>query len=207
MTAAWTGLAARIEELFIQMPDVRPAELDCGAQLDEAQPGQAASSAINTVARLDEIPGISPEVAQIIIAEIGLDMSCFPTAEHPASWAKLSPQTVQSGTRTRGAAVGKGNPYLKGVLGTAAVVAGRTDTFLGERYRRIAKRRGRLRAVVAIGRSIMVIIWHLLSDPRARYRDLGSDYFLTKIDREKKARAHIRQLQALGFAVALTPAA
>lgn len=85
-------------------------------------------------------------------------------------------------------------------------MAGRTDSFLGERYRRIAKRRGRLRAVVAVGRSIMVIIWHLLSDPNARYRDLGADYFLTKIDREKKARTHIRQLQALGFAVALTPA-
>ncbi|MFC4114026.1 IS110 family transposase [Nonomuraea zeae] len=194
-------LTARIEALITDMPDVRPAELN-----SDAHPDKAASSAMDTVARLDEIPGISPEVAQVILAEIGLDMTRFPTAGHLASWAKLSPQTIQSGTRSRGAAVGKGNPYLKGVLGTAAVVAGRTDTFLGERYRRIAKRRGRLRAVVAVGRSIMVIIWHLLSDPHARYRDLGSDYFLTKIDREKKARTHIRQLQALGFTVALTPA-
>lgn len=111
-------LAARIETLLTQMPDVRPAEADPDP---DPHPGEAASSAMDTVARLDEIPGISPEVAQIIIAEIGLDMTRFPTAEHLASWAKLSPQTVQSGTRSRGAAVGKGNPYLKGVLGTAAV--------------------------------------------------------------------------------------
>ncbi|WP_109527519.1 IS110 family RNA-guided transposase [Nocardia aurea] len=202
LDAQITRLGARIEELIARMPDSCPVEPG-----HDGAPDEAASSALDAVLRLDEIPGISPEVAQIIIAEIGLDMRRFPTAEHLASWAKLSPKTIQSGSRSRGGAVGKGNPYLKGVLGTAAVVAGRTDTFLGERYRRIAKRRGKLRAVVAVARSITVIIWHLLADPTARYHDLGSDYFLTKIDREKKTRTHIRQLQALGFTVTLTPAA
>jgi hypothetical protein len=87
------------------------------------------------------------------------------------------------------------------------VAAGKTNTFLGERYRRIARRRGTKRAIVAVGRSILVIVWHLLADPTARYRDLGSDYHANKIDRDKKTRTHIRQLQALGFIVTLTQSA
>ena len=75
----------------------------------------------------------------------------------------------------RSGRTGKGNPYLKGVLGEAAAAAGRTDTFLGERYRRIARRRGKLRALVAVARSILVIAWHLLADPAARFRELGEE--------------------------------
>ena len=85
-------------------------------------------------------------------------MSRFPTAAHLASWAKLSPRTIQSGARSRGGKTGKGNPYLKGILGEAAAAAAKTGTFLGERYRRIVKRRGKLRALVAVARSILVII-------------------------------------------------
>lgn len=117
-----TELDERLEHAAAR-PVIVPEAIVC----DHGKAYISRTSAMDTVARLDEIPGISPEVAQVIIAEIGLDMTRFPTAEHLASWAKLSPQTVQSGTRSRGAAVGKGNPYLKGVLGTAAVVAGRTD--------------------------------------------------------------------------------
>jgi transposase len=83
------------------------------------------------------------------------------------SWARLCPCTIQSGARISSGKVGKGNPYLKGVLGDAATAAGKTDTFLGERYRRIARRRGKLKALVAIARTLLVIIWHLLAD-RAR---------------------------------------
>ena len=90
--------------------------------------------------RLDEVPGISALNAQDILAEIGTDMSRFPTPEHLVSWAKLCPRTIQSGPVTRAGKTGKGNPYLKGALGEAA--AARTHTFLGERYRRLAKRRG-----------------------------------------------------------------
>jgi hypothetical protein len=93
------------------------------------------------------------------------------------------------------------------VLGNAAVSAGRTDTFLGERYRRIARRRGRKKAVVAIGLSLLVIIWHLLADPAARYTDLGSDSYDTRINPERGKRNHIRQLEALGYKVTLEPAA
>ena len=87
------------------------------------------------------------------------------------------------------------------------MVAGRTDTFLGERYRRIARRRGTKKAIVAVGRSILVIVWHLLADPHARYHDLGAGFYDTRVNAERAKRNHIRQLQALGYKVTLEPAA
>ena len=123
------------------------------------------------------------------------------------SWAELSPRTIQSGARTRGGRTGKGNPYPKGILGEAAAAAAKTDTFLGERYRRLVKRIGKLKALVAVARSILVIIWSLLADPHARYHDLGAGYYASRIDTGRKARNHIRQLEALGFTVTLAPAA
>jgi transposase len=93
------------------------------------------------------------------------------------------------------------------VVGEAAVSAARTDTFLGERYRRIARRRGKKRAIVAVGRSILVIIWALLSDEQAQFIDLGADYYASRTNPERKIRQHVRELQALGYAVTLNPAA
>jgi Transposase IS116/IS110/IS902 family len=111
----------------------------------------------------------------VIIAEIGTDMGRFPTPGHLASWAKFAPGVKQSAGKTKGkATTGHGNPYLARVLGEAAVAAGRTDTFLGERYRRLGKRRGTKKAIVAVGRSILIIVWHLLADPTARFHDLGA---------------------------------
>jgi hypothetical protein len=90
------------------------------------------------------------------------------------------------------------------VLGEAAAAAAKTDTFLGERYRRLVKRRGKLKALVAVARSILVIVWHLLADPTARFHDLGADFYTNRTDTDRKTRNHIRQLQALGFTVTLT---
>jgi len=160
------------------------------------------------VDRLDEITGVGRAAAQAIIAEIGVDMGRFPTAGHLVSWARFAPGVKESAGKRKGKhATGHGNPYLARALGEAAVVAGRTDTFLGERYRRIARRRGAKRAIVAVGRSILVIIWHLLSDPDARYRDLGAGFYDTRIDAERRKRNHVRQLEALGYKVSLQPAA
>lgn len=86
-------------------------------------------------------------------------------------------------------------------------MAARTDTFLGERYRRIVKRRGKLKALVAVARSILVIIWNLLTNRTARFRDLGPGYYASRIDNEEKTRGHVRQLEALGYTVTLAPAA
>ena len=105
------------------------------------------------------------------------------------------------------AIAGRGNPHLKGALGEAATAAAKTDTFLGERYRRIVKRRGKLRALVAVARSILVIIWNLLADPAARYHDLGSGYYASRTDKDRKTRSHIRQLEALGYTVTVAQAA
>jgi transposase len=160
------------------------------------------------VERLDEICGVGRTAAQTIIAEIGTDMARFPTPGHLASWARYAPGVKQSAGKAKGrATTGHGNPYLARVLGEAAVAAGRTDTFLGERYRRIARRRGTKKAIVAVGRSILVIVWHLLADPNLRYHDLGSGFYDTHVNAERAKRNHVRQLEALGYRVTLVPAA
>jgi transposase len=198
-------LTTRIEELIAAIPAAQGIDAD-------GTTGPAAGKAdgapvLPAVDRLDEVTGIGREAAQAIIAEIGLHMSVFPTPAHLVSWAKISPQTVQSGAKNRSGKTGKGNPYLKGVLGEAAAAAGRTDTFLGERYRRLASPRGKLKALVAIARSILVIVWHLLADRTARFQDLGASYHASRIDKNRKMRTHIRQLEALGYSVTLAPAA
>jgi transposase len=156
--------------------------------------------------RLEEIPGISAELACSIIAETGLDMSRFPTAAHLVAWAGLCPRTIQSGPRTR-QAKGKGNTYLRGYLGQAANGAAGTATFLGERHARIARRRGGGKAQVAIARSILVIIWHVPADRGTRYTDLGPSYHERHLDKTRKTRNHVRQLEALGYTVTITQAA
>jgi transposase len=111
------------------------------------------------------------------------------------------------GPRNRTGKTGRRNPYLKGVLGEVAPAAAKTDTFLGERYRRIVRRRGRQRALVAVARSILVIVWHLLADPDTRFVELGSDFYQKRINTDRKTRDLVRQLQALGHQVTLDPAA
>ncbi len=177
------------------------AELE--AKIDEmVAPFQAA------VDRLDEITGVGRTAAQTIVAEIGVDMGRFPTPSHLASWARFAPGVKQSAGKVKGkSTTGHGNPYLARVLGEAAVAAGRTNTFLGERYRRIARRRGTKKAIVAVGRSILVIVWHLLADPTVRYHDLGAGFYDTHVNAERAKRNHIRQLEALGYTVTLEPAA
>jgi len=188
-------LTARVDELVEQIPE---------AHGHDGNGDQTGPSALE---RLDEIPGVGPRAAQIILAEVGLDMTQFPTAAHLVSWAKLSPRTIQSGPRTRSGRTGKGNPYLKGALGEAAAAAARTDTFLGERYRRLVRRRGHQRALVAVARSILVVVWHLLADQDVRFIDLGSDFYERHINKQRRARDLVRQLQALGHTVTLNPAA
>ena len=162
----------------------------------------------DAVARLDEIPGIGPSAAAIIIAEIGVDMTRFATSGHLASWAKFAPGiNASAGKETGNGSTGHGNRYLARVLGETAITASRSDTFLGARYRRIARRRGKKKAIVATGRSQLVIIWHLLSNPDVGYYDLGADHYDRHINPDAKRRNHVRSLEALGYKVRLEPAA
>jgi transposase len=159
------------------------------------------------VARLAEIPGLTDNSAAALIAEIGLDMSVFPTPQALVSWAGPAPVPHQSGPRKGRGKKGHGNSYTRRIAGGAGNGAARTATFLGERHRRIRSRPGSgwNKASCAVGRSILVIVWHLLKDPTARYRDLGPDHYGRHTDRNRKARGHIRQLQALGLDVIVTP--
>jgi transposase len=160
------------------------------------------------VTRLDEIAGIGVVTAQEVIGEIGVDMSRFLTPAHLVSWAKFAPIDKNSAGKKKGGATGKGNPWLGGTLGEVAVGAARTDTFLGERYRRLARRRGKKRAIVAVGNSVLTIIWHLLADPEAHYQDLGPDYYQSKINAKRRERELVRQLEHLtGKKVNLGPKA
>ncbi|MGW0886212.1 transposase [Streptomyces sp. NPDC002671] len=129
------------------------------------------------------------------------------TPEHLVYWAKLCPRTIQSGAKNTAGPAGQGNPWLKGALGEAANAAARTDTFLGARYRRIVKRRGHAKALVAVARSILVITWHLINEPDASYQELGSDWHQRHLNPARKTRNLVRQLQALGHQVTLEPAA
>jgi len=212
LTAQIDALTARIDQLITTIPAARAPDPPAGQPPAVPPDGDATAPApdmawapLDAVARLSEIPGISTEAAQAVIAEIGLDMSRFPTAAHLVSWTRLCPRTIQSGAKHTTGRASKGNPYLKGALGLAAASAGRTNTFLGDRYRRIARRRGKLKALVAVARSILVIIWHLLADPTTRFHDLGPDFHTNLTAKQRKARNHIRQLEALGYAVAITP--
>ncbi len=161
-----------------------------------ARIGQAIAPFAAQVAQLDEIPGIGTTAAQDLIAEIGTDMSRFPTPGHLASWAKFAPRARQSAGRARAATTGKGNPWLGGTLGEAAAGAARTKTFLASRYKRIARRRGKNRAVVAVGNSILTITWHLLSDPAAHFTDLGPDWHdrLAPLRRKRQLIAELERL-------------
>jgi transposase len=206
LNAQINKLTTRIEGLLVAAEAGRDDGQDHGVE-NPTGDVTSAGSGPSAFQRLTEIPGIGETGAQVILAEIGLDMTRFPTAAHLVSWAKLCPRTIQSGPVTRGGKTGKGNPYLKGVLGEAAATVAKTDTFLGERYRRIVKRRGKLKALVAVARSILVIVWQLLSDPTARFCDLGSDYHIRRIDVQRRLRNHVAQLTAMGYRVTVEPAA
>jgi transposase len=159
---------------------------------------------LHQIGQLDEIDGIGLICAQDIIAEIGTDMTVFPTAAHLVSWAKWSPQVRQSAGKRKGSnATGRGNPYLGAALGEAASSAGRTQSFLGARYRRLTRRMPKKKALVATGNSMLTIIHALLADPEARYQDLGTDYYERRMNARRQARSHIQSLERLGYKVTI----
>ena len=173
----------------------------------ETGPGRGTSPDSQVLAaahRLAEIPGISLMLAIVIIAEIGLNMAAVPHPRPPGLLDRAVPVRQPVRSPPRQGQEKKGNSYARAAAGQAAIGAAGTNTFLGERYRRIARRRGKAIAQVAVARSIMIIVWHLLSDPAARYRDLGPDWHASRTSRDKKIRTHLQGLQALGLTVTIT---
>jgi len=156
------------------------------------------------IGQLDAVPGTGVITAQDIIAEIGTDMTVFPTPAHLVSWAKWCPQVAQSGGKRKGAgATGRGNRYVGAALGEAAISAARTQTFPGAKYRRLVKRMPKKKALVATGNSLLTIYHALLSDPEAAYTDLGTDYYERRANIRRQARNHLRGLERLGYKVTI----
>ena len=144
------------------------------------------------------IPGISAIVADVIIAETAGDMSQFPAAGHLASWAGTCPGSNESAGRVKSTHTRPGNPYLKGALGTAALSASRSkDTYLGAKYRRIASRRGPIKAVVALEHAMLIAIWNMLTKPD-HYCDPGADFY-TRLNPDKAKNRSVDQLRKMGI--------
>jgi transposase len=155
------------------------------------------------LAQAESMPGWARRSAQDAIAETGVDMTRFATGGHLASWAGRAPQDHQSGTRKGRARTKKGNRYLGGTLGETAAAAGRTATREGARYRRIARRRGKAKAQVALGNTQLKVLHKLLSNPGMRYTDLGPDYYEQRASQRRQIAHHVGKLGALGFEVTL----
>jgi transposase len=158
------------------------------------------------LAHLRSIPGVGRRVAEVLIAEIGADMTRFPTPGHLASWAGMCPGNNESAGKHHSGRTRKGDTWLRAALGEAAAAVARSQhTYLAARYRRIARRRGAKRALVAVGHSILTAAWHLLTHD-VDYQDLGADYYQRRIDPTRQAQRLTAQLASLGYRVTLEAA-
>jgi len=150
------------------------------------------------------VTGIQATAAAAILAEIGVDPSCFASAKHLASWAGVCPGNKQSGGKRLSGKPRKGNPYLRAILAEVVWAISHTSgNYLSAQYHRLARRLGKKKAVVAVSHSVLVIISHLLRTKKP-YTDLGADYF-DQLDKQRIERHHIRRLEQLGYTVTLTP--
>ena len=170
-----------------------------GARIEEALAPFAEAAE-----RLQTIPGISQRVAETVLAEIGANMEQFPTDGHLASWAGMCSGNNESAGKRRSGRTTKGNRWLKRILVQAAWAASHTKgTYLAAQYRRLAKRRGRKRALIAVGHTLLVIIYHVLKQGTT-YAELGPD-FLDRLEPERLTRQLVKRLEALGHKVTLEP--
>jgi transposase len=193
-----TALDEQIGQQLALVPGTAPACVACGLAGGGHAPGCADEDVpvLDLATRLEEITGVGAVNGRAIIAELGTGPSQFPTPGHAAGWARLTPRSQQSGETAKPGRTGKGNRYLRGALGQAAMTAARTDTRLGAMYRRIARKRGKQKAIVAVSRVICETAWMLICDPSARYRELGPDYY-HPLSAARQTGAKIREIERL----------
>jgi transposase len=188
------ALTSRIEEVIAREDE----------RLREEAPSSDALPFQEAVALLKTIPGIKDAAAHTILPEIGVDMSQFPSAAHLASWAGMSPGNNQSAGKRGSGRTTKGNRWLRRILVQVALAAAHTKgTYFGSQYRRLAAKRGKNRASIAVAHTILVVIYHVLNT-RKPYRELGADYF-DRLNPERTARNLVKRLEALGHKVTLEP--
>jgi transposase len=205
LTARIGTLVGYLDEAIAAVPT--PAAVGVGVDAETGEMVTVPMCCPTAVDTISALPGGGADSARAVIGEIGLDMDVFGTAERLCSWAKRTPRTVQSGRTTGRATTGQGNSYLARALGQMAIGASRTNTYLGAHYRRLITRMPKGKALVALERKILTIIFHLLSDPAATFEDLGPGYHEKRVNKDRRTHSLVRQLQALGHDVTLTPAA
>jgi transposase len=160
----------------------------------------------DAIVLLDTIPGVGQRTAEMLLAEIGTDMSRFPSAKHLASWAGMCPGQNESGGKRRSGKTRKGSRWLRQTLVEMAHAAAKTKgTYLASQYRRIAARRGKKRALIAVGHTILIMAYHILIR-RQPYQDLGAAYF-DKLEQHRVERRLVKRLERMGYEVALQPSA
>ena len=202
---ALTGRFAPHQRFMLAQQLAHIDQLDANLSGVEAEIEERTRPFAAAVEALDSIPGVGPITAYAIIAELGTDMTQFQSAAHLASWAKLSPGNDESAGKRRSGKTGKGNRWLRSLLTESAHSAGRGKTYLASQYHRLIPRRGKKKAAIAVAHSILVIAYHLLSEPGTMYQDLGNHYFDER-DKEKLKHRLVHRLQGLGYNVRLEAA-
>ena len=184
-------------------PHAYPLPAQAGPDADRAEGAEREAAGGRAPEAVVSDQEFGATAAQDLIAETGTDMSAFPTAGHLASWARVAPRARESSKRKGKSATGRGNPYIGATLGETAASAGRTQTFLGAKLRRLCRHMPKKKAQGAVMRTQLVIARALLSDPAAEYRDLGPGYYEERAGTRRQARDHARAIERLGYKVTI----
>jgi transposase len=189
-----------LNELLQRLAEVEAATVRVSEQIIKEVAESTDPFVPEAVKLLQTIPGIGLRVAEVIVSEIGVDMTRFPTDAHLASWAGVCPGNNESAGKRRSGQTMKGNPYLRAAITQAAWAAAHTkSTYLAAQYHRLIKRMGKNKALVAVAHSLLVIVYHVLAQ-RADYRELGGDYFDHQHQQRQQHRL-VRKLEAMGLKV------